>query len=87
MDRLLDQLLSRVHPRLHSVLSEYHPAPSEALNNLGAALLTMGREAEAMDYLGQAALADTSMTGPLRNAALQRSSDGDLDEARDLYSR
>lgn len=76
-----------MRPLLRSVFSEYHPAPFEALNNLGAALLNMGREAEAMDYLGQAALADPSMTGPLRNAALQRSSDGDLDEARDLYSR
>lgn len=40
-----------------------------------------------MDYLGQAAVADPSKTGPLLNAALQRSNDGDLDEARGLYSR
>lgn len=35
----------------------------------------------------QAAIADPSKPGPLLNAALQRRDDGDLVEARELYSR
>lgn len=36
--------------------SKYSPPPFQVLNNLGADLLSVGREPEALAYLGQASL-------------------------------
>ncbi|CAM9422999.1 unnamed protein product [Ectocarpus fasciculatus] len=63
-----------------------HPPSGIVLNNLGAILLSMGRDEEGLEYLDQATL-DPANPGPLMNAALQRTESGDLVQARELYSR
>jgi tetratricopeptide (TPR) repeat protein len=68
------------------VLDDF-PEDTQALNNLGAALVTIGEHEQAMAVLDKCLKIDGDQPQALTNLAMHHANEGAVDEARDLLHR
>lgn len=71
----------------YSCCTSRSPENAIVLNNLGAALIVLGKHNEAVTMLEKSLQLDSLNPGVMANLGIHWQEEGDLERARSLYSR